>query len=565
MQSIPKIVLITLLAALLSVATVPVVSAQDELPAKIEEILAQVEGDVRLQVAGEHLFMPGELQRFYGERDYLPLWSTDDPRGREQIRVLLHYLSWSTSEGLCEVDYHLPFFRTLLSRFTIAENDYRFPYLRWSGWYDLLLTDALFHYAMHLLEGRVPSEAIQDGWTLRKQKVDLSRVVAYTFDRDELEKVLHDIQPSHPGYLKLQKALSRYREIEAFGGWARIPDGETLRPGMFDRRISLLRTRLLLTDDLETLPPLDSLRMESEDVEAVKHFQRRHGLYPDGVVGERTLAALNVPVSQRVRQIELNMERWRWLPKSLGRNYLLVNIADFRANVVEEEETVLSLPVVVGNAYRKTPVFSAELEYVEFAPYWLVPPTILEEDKLPVIRSDPGYLQRNHYEIVSWDQQQDIDPQSIDWSTVDGESFPGVLRQRPGPWNPLGRVKFIFPNDYAIYLHDTNRRDLFRQRNRKYSSGCIRLQRPDKLANYLLCDSGWNEKLVDKAMSGSVSQQVYLEQPLPVHVLYWTSWIDDDGLVNFREDVYNRDQDLQQALDQLDAGCIIHKPNLARR
>ena len=284
-----------------------------------------------------------------------------------------------------------------------------------------------------------------------------------------------------------------------------------------------------------------------------------------GIEVIQPLEALNVPVSQRVRQIELNMERWRWLPRSLGSNYLLVNIADFRANVIEEGKTVLSMPVVVGNAYRKTPVFSAELEYVEFAPYWLVPPTILEEDKLPVIRSDPGYLERNHYEIVSWDQQQDIDPQSIDWSTVDSENFPGVLRQRPGPWNPLGRVKFIFPNDYAIYLHDTNRRDLFRQRNRKYSSGCIRLQRPDKLANYLLCNSGWNEKLVDKAMRSSVSQQVYLEQPLPVHVLYWTAWIDDDGLVNFREDVYNRDQDLQQALDQRDAGCLIHRPNLARR
>jgi murein L,D-transpeptidase YcbB/YkuD len=192
-----------------------------------------------------------------------------------------------------------------------------------------------------------------------------------------------------------------------------------------------------------------------------------------------------------------------------------------------------------------------------------VPPTILEEDKLPVIRKDLTYIERNHYEIVAWDRETIIDPQTIDWDEVDAETFPGLLRQKPGPWNALGRVKFMLPNSYSIYLHDTNERHLFGQRNRQFSSGCIRLKRPVDLAHYLLADQGWNEKKVIEAMAGEKPKRLYLKTPLPVHVLYWTAWVDDAGQLNFREDAYGRDEDLLQALSRAHSGCRLDKAKIA--
>lgn len=525
----------------------------------LKEIVEQIEADPELRVAGEPIFMPGDLIGFYRERNHAPLWRSADPAGREQIRTALAYFTASPGTGLCGADYHLPFFQELLSHFAIEEYDYGLPRLRWSGWYDILLTDALFHYAQHMIKGRVPENAIQEGWNLRKKQDNLARVVNYAFAHDELEKILHDFQPVHPGYIALQRALARYREIEAFGGWAPIPDGETLHEGIADERVALLRSRLLLSGDLEDFPEAGLTRMTAVDSAALKRFQNRHGLAADGVLGEQTLAALNVPVSARVRQIELNLERWRWLPKAVDDRYLLVNIADFSVSIVEKGRVVLSLPAVVGTRYRKTPVFSARLEYIEFAPYWYVPKTILVEDKLPLIRRDPSYLEANHYELVARDLSTPLDPAVIDWETVDGEDFPGLLRQKPGPWNALGRVKFMLPNPYAVYLHDTNERHLFWQRNRQFSSGCIRLKQPEALARYLLADASWDDEDIDTAMAGETPRRVYLKKPLPVHVLYWTAWVDEAGRVNFRDDVYGRDRDLLQAMQATPSGCTIHK------
>lgn len=546
-----------------TVPAAPAAMPADGLQGVLKEIITQIKSEPELRVAGEQIFMADELQEFYRHRDFAPLWATVDARGREQIRTALRYFATTPGNGLCSADYHLPFFRKLLSHFTIEEHYYGLPRLRWSGWYDILLTDALFHYALHMIKGRVPADAIQEGWNLRKQQTDLAKVINFAFAGDELEKVLHDFQPTHENYLALQQALERYREIESFGGWATIPGGESLRPGMSDDRVPVLRTRLLLSGDLEEIPSDESSRLQIADVEALKRFQFRHGLNPDGVLGERTMLALNVPVSERVSQIEINMERWRWLPKTLGQKYLLVNIADFSVSVVDSGKTILSMPVVVGNSYRKTPVFSARLKYLEFAPYWYVPKTILEEDKLPLIRNDPTYIERKNYELVSWDRETVIDPATIDWAEIDVDNFPGLLRQKPGPWNALGQVKFMLPNEYAVYLHDTNERHLFGQRSRQFSSGCIRLKRPAELARYLLEDKGWDEADVADALASEKPKRVYLQNTLPVHVLYWTAWVDDGGQINFREDGYGRDRDLAQAIRLMATGCVLHKEELS--
>jgi len=536
------------------------ISMSSPMTADVMEILSQLSDQPDIRIAGEPVHMPEELFRFYAERDYRPLWSTEDTQGRERIRALMKRFEADGGKGHCDSDYHLGFFRTLFSRFTIEELNYGLPRLRWSAWYDVLLTDALFHYARHLAEGRVQPDAVQPGWNLRKRTVDLVDLVSRTSQVNDLDALLQNALPTHRGYLVLQRVLDRYREIEAFGGWSKLPPGEPLRLGMTDARVALLRTRLLLSGDMPELPAADSLVMEALDVAALKRFQRRYGLTPDGVLGEQTVEKMNVPVEERVRQIELNMERWRWLPQDLGKKYLLVNIADFTAKVIDDGKSVLSIPVVVGNQFRKTPVFSARMTYIDFAPYWYVPPTILEKDKLPLIKANPAYVARHHFEIVAWNKQTVLDPAKIDWKTIDAEHFPGILRQKPGPWNPLGRVKFMLPNPYAIYLHDTNERWLFDKSNRQFSSGCIRLKYPRQLAQFLLAGQGWDERAVAAALASGSPLRVDLKQPLPVHVLYWTAWVDENDAVNFRDDVYGRDEDLVRALSRRESGCRLASP-----
>ena len=325
-----------------------------------------------------------------------------------------------------------------------------------------------------------------------------------------------------------------------------IPSGPTIRPGDRDRRVRLLKNLLQTTGDLVMTVDTGPL-YDQETIDAVMKFQARHGLVDDGVIGSKTLAALNIPVEERIRQIELNLERWRWMPKSFGKRHIRVNVADFKLTVIEDGETVLQMPVIVGTQYRKTPVFSARMTYLEFAPYWTVPPTILREDKLPVIKRNPHYLEEKHFRIVSMrDEETFIDPDEVDWQNTEAENFPGLLRMEPGPWNPLGRVKFMFPNRFNVYLHDTNEFDLFDNNVRSFSSGCIRVERPDDLAYYLLEEELGAER-VEELLSASEPEQVSIE-PVPVHIQYWTAWVDQEGLVNFRPDVYFRDLDLEVAL-----------------
>jgi len=531
--------------------------SEDALTGVVRKIVTELEASPGQRVAGELLFMPVELADFYTERDYHPAWKIDTPSGREQARTFLAELQTINDEGLCAGDYHLGYFKTLYSDISIHPDSEVFSPLRWRGWDDVLLTDALMHYLRHLIEGRVPPENVQEGWNLRKKQVELVDMISEALDEERMAEVLRKLQPENPGYRQLLSSLAWYRELTEKGGWPKIPPGPLLYPDEPDPRLPLLRIRLLLSKDLQELPLNDPPKMLRRDVEALKRFQRRHGLKADGVLGEQTLEALNVSSAVRLRQIELNLERWRWLPQRLGQRYLLVNIADFSVSVVMDGKSVMTIPAVVGNSFRKTPVFSALMRYIEFAPYWTVPETILYEDKLPQIRLDPGYLERNHFELIEDDVA--LDPYEIDWQGISEEAgnFPALLRQKPGPWNALGRVKFMFPNEHAVYLHDTPARHLFWRQQRSFSSGCIRVQYPLKLAEFLLEEQGWDREVIREAMQGEEPVRVNLARQLPVHVLYWTAWVDEEGLLHFRDDVYGRDIDLDLALRRELSTCSI--------
>lgn len=503
------------------------------------------------------------LQQFYFDRDDDAAWFT--PTGLvPEAAILTERLSAAAEEGLCPEAYFVPEIEELqkyaadTQRHRLIEDQRRLARL------DLLLSEAFLTYAAHLIHGRVDPADVHGDWHANLRKLDLAGLLEFALAEGRMETILDDLVPPHPGYRDLRRALADYRRISTLGGWENLPGGVTLHPGDFDSRVPALRRRLAQSGDHVEGSAAETLYDEATAA-SLRNFQRRHGLPADGILGPSTLGELNRPVEERIRQLEVNLERWRWLPKTLGERYIQVNIADLTLNAVDNGHAVLSMPVVVGNANRKTPVFSASLQYLVFAPYWFVPPTIFKVDKLPRLRADPEYLEKHHFEVVTADSRQSLIPlEGIDWKAVRAESFPGVLRQAPGPWNPLGRVKFIFPNPFAIYLHDTPDRHQFAAERRAFSSGCIRVERPLELARLLLRDQrqGDPTRLL-AAMEAEEPRQIHLARPWPIHILYFTAWTDEEGQVNFRRDLYWRDLVLEEALAAVTSPRMEPAPPLA--
>ncbi len=258
-----------------------------------------------------------------------------------------------------------------------------------------------------------------------------------------------------------------------------------------------------------------------------------------------------MPVEDRIRQLEVNLERWRWLPQDLGRRHILINIANFQLDIIENGETLKSMRVVVGKSYRRTPVFSHKRTYLVLSPYWHVPHNIAVHDKLPLIQKDSNYLVEQRIRVFDgWGANaQEIDPRTVDWAQVDARTFAFRLRQDPGPWNALGGIKFMFPNRFNVYLHDTPSKELFGKTSRTFSSGCIRVEKPIDFAEYVLQgDSQWTREKIVSAMNTDVEQTIQLPEPITVHVLYWTAWVDENRTIQFRRDIYGRDELLARAL-----------------
>lgn len=363
---------------------------------------------------------------------------------------------------------------------------------------------------------------------------------------------LQALFPDHAPYRALREALASYRARAAHPEPPAVPEGPALRLGDRDGRVSALRARLAYFGDL-ALQSGDAARFDPELDRAVRRHQERHGLEPDGIVGPQTLAALNVPIAARLQQLRLNLERWRWLPHDLGAAYVLTNIAAFEVRIVEDGAVVDRIRAVVGKPFRMTPVFSDAITYVEVNPTWTVPPRIAGQDLLPRIRENPTFLAEEGYELFDgWGpDSRPLDPSGVDWASVSAEAFPFKLRQRPGPSNALGRVKIMFPNRFDVYLHDSPARALFQRRVRAFSSGCIRLERPFDLVDWLMRRTGGTARAEIQAILASGETRVIpLKTTVPVHLIYATAWAEPDGTVQFRDDVYGRDALLQAALDR---------------
>ncbi len=412
---------------------------------------------------------------------------------------------------------------------------------------ELYFSAAFLEYASDLQVGRLLPHKVDPNFFLKNRSIDQLAALNQLAEAKSIAAFFDAWQPSAPDYAALKRALVDYRAIAAAGGWPSVPLGESLKPGMTDDRVPLLRARLFLTDGAPRQSSGPPGLYDQGLADAAKWFQKRHGLEDDGIVGRNTIAALNVPVEERIAEIVVAMERWRWMPRDLGRDHLIVNIAGFDLRHVDNGKVVDRMAVVVGKPYSRTPVFSDRVRYLEFNPYWNVPATIAVNEELPRLRTDPATLAASGFEAVRGDQVYRLT--DIDWSQYGPDNFPFQLRQRPGPANALGRVKFMFPNQFNVYLHDTPSHGVFAENSRAFSHGCVRLSRPLDLASEVLAAApGWDRQHIDAVVAGGDRTIVNLPQPLPIHITYLTAWV-DDGTPNFRNDIYEQDAKLISALD----------------
>ncbi len=475
------------------------------------------------------------LEGFYARRAFQPVWSGDAATLPRMVE-LREIVSNAGQDGLRPANYPLPPFHPPLDADSLAA-------------FDLALTRTTLRYAADLATGRVDPAAVDTVWTAAAQEIDVADALGGLLDSWRLPAIRGALSPPQPGYARLRTALARYRDIAARGGWPALPDGLVLASGDSSPAISILRARLVAEGDL-TAPGDTRDRYDTLLAEAVRRFQRRHGLAPDAEVGPATLAELSVPVEDRIREIELNLERWRWLPRELGDRYLAVNSAALELVVVQGDSTVMRMRAVVGRPDWPTPIVSSRVTGLQFAPTWNIPRSIAVPEVAPLARRDPAYLRRERIHVFRDSAGGiEIDPAAVDWSQVSESTFTFQLRQEPGGTNPLGGVKFYLPSRFNVFIHDTPHRALFRQPVRTASHGCIRVERAADLAAYLLDNPArWPRDSIRLAMNRLESRWVALAHPVPVHLWYWTAWAEADGTVEFRPDVYGWDQRLADAL-----------------
>jgi len=474
---------------------------------------------------------------FYRARKYKPLWSNE--KGRlNRAYDLLNVIFHAEDEGLDPSDYYLEEIKQQLSSTGLGE----------SVQLDLLLSAALYRYCNDVYSGRFDPREMDADWYIQNKPLDISKLFADVARKDSIAELLKKLPPHHSGYQSLKKQLRLHRDLAQQGGWQRLTWGPVLERGMQHKQVLQLRKRLEVTGDLVKDPFPDSDIFDRWLEAAVKHYQAKHGLEVDGKAGPQTRRSLNITVGDRIRQIRINMERWRWLPRKLGARYLMVNMTGFELYIMENGSAVLSMPVIIGKSYRSTPTFSGLVSYMEYNPYWIIPTNLAWEDIIPQQVSDPGYFEKKSIKLFrGWANAREIDPNSVNWEKLDQDHFPFWLRQEPGPKNALGRIKFIFSNPYEVYLHGTPDKHLFDRVVRTFSSGCIRIKDPVRLAAYLLNDG--TQQMEEEVLANihlGTNQRVTLPISVPIYLVYWTAWVNQDGKMNFRDDIYHRDVQLNR-------------------
>jgi murein L,D-transpeptidase YcbB/YkuD len=483
-------------------------------------------GKVVSLVGGDTIHLSDATIRFYEKRRFRPVWSEDD-KLNDAGKRLAEVLRKTERDGLSPVRYRFDVAEKMITDFE-REGDGELPEAmeaRYGGEVDLLLTEAFTRYALDLATGTLDPKEGGLEWNIPRGAVPRENLLRSISRADDPEQVIDRVRPTAPQYRRLMHVLSRLNDVKKKGGWQPITAGK-VEPGDSTTEVEALRSRLMLSEDQReaAMAARGSERAHVFDQDlhlALKHFQDRHGIDGDGRLGEKTVEELNHTVDDRINEVKLNLDRWRWLPHDLGKMYILVNVAGFEMSVIENKRAIEEMNVVVGKPSWATPIFADTLENLVVNPYWNVPPSIAQDEVMPAIARDPGYLARNNME----------------------RTRDGGFRQRPGPKNALGEFKFLFPNKHDVYLHDTPADALFSRSSRAFSHGCIRLERPRDLA-YLLGNklARKTPEQIDRLAATGSEQWITFKRKIPVYILYFTTWVDDDGTVRYHHDIYGIDK-----------------------
>jgi murein L,D-transpeptidase YcbB/YkuD len=523
------------LALQVSSAPAQIVSSPRELAViriNLLDLLAN-EPDLPLPIRQRHEALQAYYQTYGGEL----LWL-----GSNRASAFISRLKDAEADGLDPNDYPSKQLATLSAGGPSIDK-------RGLAIIELYFSAAFLEYASDLKVGRFLPSKIDPNFFIEGRALDQLSALKGLERADSIDHFFDKWQSPGRNYAALRIALAQHRAISAKGGWSAVPLGDPIRPGTTDPRVPAIRARLSLTEGGSQVTAAETQVYNNALVEAVKRFQASQGLDVDGVIGSTTIVAMNVPVQERINSIILAMERLRWMPEDLGQQYLIVNIAGFELRRINAGEVEERMAVVVGKPYHRTPVFSDRIRFLEFNPYWNVPPDIAIKEELPALRSNAAGRAAQGFEAVRGDQAVDV--RSVDWASVGAGRFPYQLRQRPGTNNALGRVKFMFPNPHNVYLHDSPAHSLFGRSVRAFSHGCIRLSRPLELAEQVLRVGGvkgWTKERIDDVVASAKTTVVNLREPLAVHITYLTAWV-DDGVANFRQDIYGHDAKLLAALE----------------
>lgn len=488
------------------------------------------------------------VNQFYELRNFAPAWTKP-----AHVEALLLELGTLRQDGLDPEDYHLAALRQTHARLQAGNADAVVQ-----ADFDLLASAAYLRSLAHLFRGKVKPQALDAEWNFALHDIATEaalQLVNGAVDSGDIAAVYQQARPQHRLYQNARTALATLRAIEARGGWPALTIATTLKPGMQNPQVTVLRQRLSIAGYLPAAATAsdtvvtESLVNDSYDEDlanAVRLFQRENYLDPDGAIGPSTRAALNIPVADRIDQVRVNLERARWLLHDIADSVVVVDIAGYKVYFVKQGKVVWQANVQVGKPYRSTPVFKSDITYVTFNPTWTVPPTIYKQDILPKIRRDPAYLAKNNMRVLT-PAGKEIDARSVNWNN------PGniVLRADAGPDNPLGQAVIRFPNPYAVYLHDTSHKELFGSSQRAFSSGCIRVERPLELIELLFNDAEkWNRAAIDGKIAEGKTRNFDLAKPVPLLIAYWTVSLLDVERVAFKPDIYKRDAPLLRALNQ---------------
>jgi len=515
---------------------------QNPIRESIKAHISELEGSGTIKMDGEKIIRNPVIIKIYKDGNYDPLWIKTGNR-----KDLLEVLEGSYFEGLNPGDYHIDYIREhdqkLEQGVRVSEEDYAIA--------DIIMTNAILSFAFHMIQGKVNPIQLDPNWNYSERPLpdDMEFRLEQRLQTGSLKEGAALIRPEILIYGELRSRFARLDSMRKAGIEIQALEypGNALRLGDSSSAVSTLKEHMTVYSFVFSNTDRDKFDEELE--EAVKDFQMVSGLETDGICGKASYKALNISLEERLDMVRVNMERCRWLNNDIPEEFLLVNIADYHLYIVKEREIDYQCRVVVGKEFHETPVFTSHIKYVVFNPTWTVPYSIATKEMLPRLKKDPNYLQDRNMTLLRG--KNVVDPSTVDFKQYSQKNFPFTIRQEPGPNNALGLVKFIFPNKYAVYLHDTPSKSYFEKTDRAFSHGCVRVKDPLILAKQLLGDKGYDSKKIAEVIKSKKIQNVYLTRPMPVMLMYWTCYVNKtDGRMYFFRDVYGRDKKLLVQLKQ---------------